>query len=213
VLGADLRQERGSSFYIYSGPWGDDESNFPQKSASLLGFYPQDQWKLWNRLSLTAGLRSDHHQRFGQALTFRTAVCLDLPEIKARLKATVGTGFKAPSLYQLYAPASMFGPIGNENLTPERNTGWDAGLEKEIGQQFSFSLTYFETRYRHLIQFYSGSGYQNIGRALSRGLEASLQASLLEPLTFRASWTHLRARDLDTGSPLLRRPEIPSIWT
>jgi len=207
VLGADFRKEQGSSFYVYSSPWGDYESSFPQKSATLLGLYLQDQWKLWNRLSLTAGLRSDYHQRFGQAATFRTAACLDLPEIKARLKATVGTGFKAPSLYQLFAPASIFGPIGNENLKPERNTGWDAGVEKEIGERLSLSLTYFETRYRNLIQFYFSSGYQNVGQALSRGLEASLQANLLQSLSFRVSWTHLRARDLDSGTPLLRRPE------
>ncbi|MDI6698274.1 MAG: TonB-dependent receptor [Candidatus Saccharicenans sp.] len=207
VLGADFREERGSSFYVYSSPWGDFESSFPQKSASLLGLYVQDQWKLWNRLSLTAGLRSDHHQRFGPAVTFRTAACFDLPEIQARVKATVGSGFKAPSLYQLYAPESIFGPIGNENLRPEKNTGWDAGLEKEIGERFSVSLTYFETHYRNLIQFYYGSGYQNIGRASSRGVETSLQANPLKSLTLRASWTHLRARDLDTGTPLLRRPE------
>ncbi len=207
VLGADFRQEQGSSFYLYSSPWGDYESSFPNKSASLLGLYLQDQWKLWKRLALTAGLRSDHHQRFGAALTFRTAVCLDLPEIKTRLKTTLGTGFKAPSLYQLYAPADYFGPIGNENLRPERNTGWDAGVEKEIGERLSLALTYFETRYRNLIQFNYGSGYLNVGRASSRGLEASLQANLLQPLSFRASWTHLRSRDLDSGSPLLRRPE------
>ena len=207
VLGADFRQERGSSLYLYSSPWGDYESSFPNKSASLLGFYLQDQWKVWKRLSLTAGLRSDHHQRFGAALTFRTAACLDLPEIQARLKTTLGTGFKAPSLYQLYAPADYFGPIGNENLKPETNTGWDAGVEKEIGERLSLGVTYFETRYRNLIQFNYGSGYQNVGRASSRGLEATLQASLFEPLTFRASWTHLRSRDLDSGSPLLRRPE------
>ncbi len=207
VLGADFREERGSSFYVYSSLWGDFESSFPQKSASLIGLYIQDQWKLWNRLSLTAGLRSDHHQRFGQAVTLRTAACLDLPGIQARVKATVGSGFKAPSLYQLYAPESMFGPIGNENLRPERNTGWDAGVEKEIGERFSVSFSYFEMRYRNLIQFYYGSGYQNVGRASSRGLETSLQANLLNSLALRASWTHLRARDLDSGTPLLRRPE------
>lgn len=207
VLGADFREERGSSFYFYSSPWGDFESSFPQKSASLLGVYLQDQWKLWDRLSLTAGLRSDHHQRFGQAVTLRTAAFLDLPEIQARVKATAGSGFKAPSLYQLYAPESMFGPIGNENLRPERNIGWDAGVEKEIGERFSVSLTYFETRYRNLIQFYTGSGYQNVGRASSQGLETSLQVNLLNSLALRAGWTHLRARDLDSGTPLLRRPE------
>ncbi|MCR4396630.1 MAG: TonB-dependent receptor [Candidatus Saccharicenans sp.] len=207
VLGADFRQEQGSSSYLYFSPWGDYASSFPQKAASLFGLYLQDQWKLWKRLWLTAGLRSDHHRRFGGSLTFRVATCLDLPEIGARLKSTLGTGFKAPSLYQLFAPADYYGPLGNPNLEPERNLGWDAGIEKEFSHSLALSLTYFETRYRNLIQFYFGSGYQNLGRAISRGLEATLEAMLFKNGNLSAGWTHLRSRDLDTGSPLLRRPE------
>lgn len=207
VLGADYRQEYGSSSYLYFSPWGDYESSFPQKTASLLGLYLQDQWKPWERLSLTAGLRSDHHRRFGQALTFRAAACLDLPEIGARLKSTLGSGFKAPSLYQLFAPADYFGPIGNPDLHPERNLGWDAGIEKEFGDRLAISLTYFETRFRNLIQFYFGSGYQNVGRALSRGLEASLEARPFKNGNISAGGTYLKARDLVSESPLLRRPE------
>ncbi|MCR4409590.1 MAG: TonB-dependent receptor [Candidatus Saccharicenans sp.] len=207
VFGVDFRQEQGSSSYLYFSPWGNYESSFPQKTASLLGLYLQDQWKPWKRLSLTAGLRSDHHRRFGRALTFRAAACLDLPEIGARLKSTMGSGFKAPSLYQLFAPADYYGPVGNPELHPERNLGWDAGIEKEFSDSLALSLTYFETRYRNLIQFYFGSGYQNVGRAISRGLEASLEARLFKNVNISAGWTHLSSRDLDTGSPLLRRPE------
>ncbi|MBC7348570.1 MAG: TonB-dependent receptor [Candidatus Aminicenantes bacterium] len=207
VFGADFRQEQGSSSYLYFSPWGNYESNLPHKSASLFGLYLQDQWKPWKRLSLTVGLRSDRHRHFGRALTFRTAVCLDLPEIRARIKTTVGSGFKAPSLYQLYAPADYLGPVGNPGLKPERNLGWDAGLEKELSHSLAISLTYFESRYRNLIQFYFGSGYQNLGRARSRGLEASLEANLLRNIKLGAGWTHLRATDLDSGSQLLRRPE------
>ncbi|MGQ9800198.1 MAG: TonB-dependent receptor plug domain-containing protein [Candidatus Saccharicenans sp.] len=207
VFGADFRQEQGSSSYLYFSPWGNYESHLPKTSAYLFGLYLQDQWKPWKRLSLTAGLRSDHHRRFGQALTFRTAVCLDLPEIGARIKSTVGSGFKAPSLYQLYAPVDYLGLVGNQDLKPERNLGWDVGLEKEFGNSLAISLTYFESRYRNLIQFYFGSGYQNIGRARSRGLEATLEAQLLRNINLGAGWTHLRAKDLDSGSQLLRRPE------
>ncbi len=42
---------------------------------------------------------------------------------------TLGTGFKSPSLYQLYAPGTIWGPIGNESLEPETSLGWDAGVE------------------------------------------------------------------------------------
>lgn len=207
VFGVSFRQEQGSSSYLYFSPWGNYESHLPQTSSSIFGLYFQDQWKPWKRLSLTAGLRFDHHRHFGQALTFRTAACLDLEEIGVRVKSTIGSGFKAPSLYQLYAPADYLGPVGNPDLKPERNLGWDVGLEKEFSHRLAISLTYFDSRYRQLIQFYFGSGYQNIGRAQSRGLEASLQANLFRNINLSADWTHLRATDLDSGSQLLRRPE------
>jgi vitamin B12 transporter len=211
VLGAEYRQEKGRSDYLYSSPWGDYESNLARKRASLLGLYFQDQVKLWKRLSLTSGFRLDSHQNFGTALTFRIAANLDLPEFGARIKSTLGTGFKAPSLYQLYAPPDYLGQIGNPELKPERNVAWDAGFEKTISQHLLLSLTYFETHYRNLIQFYSGSGYQNMGQALSKGLESSLESQISSSLTLQAAWTHLKARDRDTGRKLLRRPEN-TVW-
>ena len=207
VFGVDFRREQGSSSYAYFSPWGDYQSNFPLKESGLLGFYLQDQWKPWPGFTVNAGLRFDHHQKFGQAFTFRTAVNLELPEIQARIKATTGSGFKAPSLYQLYAPEDIFGPIGNLSLLPERNLGWDFGVEKSFGQHLTLSLTWFETRYRNLIQFYFGAGYKNLGRALTRGLESFLVANFLENFALQASWTHLQAEDLETRTALIRRPK------
>lgn len=206
ILGFEYKTESGQSDDIYAGPWGTDESNFPRKKAGLAAFYAQDQWKPWNRLCLTSGLRFDQHQQFGSALTYRFAANLELPELSARLKATLGTGFKAPSLYQLYAPASYFGPIGNPDLKAEKNLGWDFGLEKNFGPKLLLSLTYFRTSYQNLIQFYFGSGYTNIGKALTRGVEATLNLTPLSGLDCQLSWTHLQARDQQSGSQLLRRP-------
>jgi len=152
-------------------------------------------------------VRFDHHQNFGPAATFRLAANLDWPEQELRLKFTLGSGFKAPSLYELYAPPDNLGPIGNMSLEPEKNLGWDAGVEKSFFNHLTLSLTYFETRFRHLIQFYYGTGYQNLGRARTRGLEVSLKAVPIKNLDLTASWTHLQARDLDHQTDLLRRPK------
>ncbi|MGB9893896.1 MAG: TonB-dependent receptor plug domain-containing protein, partial [Candidatus Saccharicenans sp.] len=206
VFGLDYKLEKGNSSYLYLSPWGNYESNFPEKRAAGMGLYLQHQARPWKELSLTSGFRYDRHQDFGSALTFRLAANFDLPGIEARLKSTLGSGFKAPSLYQLYAPADYLGPIGNQQLKPERNLGWDVGLEKTISNQFTISLTYFESHYRNLIQFYFGSGYQNLGRVVTRGLESSLEAKLLEALNLNLIWTHLKAVDQDTGTQLVRRP-------
>jgi len=206
LFGLDYKIEEGSSDYSYFSPWGNYESNFPMKKAVGMGLYLQHQTRRWKQLSLTSGFRYDHYRDFGSALTFRVAASFNLPRIEARLKSTLGSGFKAPSLYQLYAPPDYLGPIGNQQLKPEKNLGWDVGLEKTIGKELVISLTYFESHYRNLIQFYFGSGYQNLGRVMTRGLESSLEAKLLEALDLNIIWTHLRAVDQDTKTQLVRRP-------
>jgi len=93
VFGFEEKLEQGSSAYSYFSSWGDYQSDFPRKKASLASFYLQDQWRPWSRLSLTSGVRLDHHQSFGPAATFRLAANLDWPEQQARFKLTLGSGF------------------------------------------------------------------------------------------------------------------------
>ncbi|MDD8020184.1 MAG: TonB-dependent receptor [Acidobacteriota bacterium] len=207
IFGFEGKLEQGSSNYSYLSSWGNYESDFPRKNASLASFYLQDQWKPWPQLSLTSGLRFDHHQDFGPAVTFRLAANFDWTEQEARLKFTLGTGFKAPSLYELYAPADNFGPIGNISLKPEKTLGWEAGIEKNLFRILTLSLTYFKTSYQNLIQFYYGTGYENIGRARNRGIEFSLKTTFAKGLDLAACWTHLQARDIDNKTDLLRRPQ------
>lgn len=206
IFGTEFKEETARSEDYYSSPFWSYESIFPRKKAGLLGFYLQDQWKPVNGLSVTSGIRLDQHKDFGTAFTYRLAASYLLPDSDWKIKATVGTGFKAPSLYQLYAPASSFGPIGNPTLRPEKNLGWDAGIEHNWNQNLSAGLTYFENRYQNLIQFYFGSGYQNLGRAMTRGLEACLSFRTESGLSGQAGWTWLRALDLETGEKLIRRP-------
>jgi vitamin B12 transporter len=206
IFGLEFKEEAARSEDHYSSPFGSYESFFPRKQTGLLGFYFQDQWKPAKGLSFTSGFRLDQHQEFGTALTYRLAANFAPAGTGWKIRATLGSGFKAPSLYQLYAPASSFGPIGNSLLKPEKNTGWDAGVERDWSQHFSTALTYFENRYRNLIQFYFGTGYLNLGRALTRGLEASLRFRPFATFYGEAGWTWLQALDLDNNEALIRRP-------
>lgn len=206
IFGFEYKKESGQSEDIYVNQSTIYESLFPDRSTGLLAFYAQEQLNLRDRFSLTSGFRYDRHQNFGPALTYRIAGNLDLPEISARIKATLGTGFKSPSLYQLYAPSTFYGPIGNPDLKPERNLGWDVGVEKNLSQKMLLSLTYFHTHYHNLIQFYFGSGYTNIGEALTGGIEASVDFIPAAGFDCRLSWTYLQTKDLQTGKELIRRP-------
>ena len=182
-------------------------SPFPLQKAETAGLYVQDSLRLADRFFATAGVRYDHHSRAGNALTYRLAPAFIIRETGTKLRASLATGFKAPSLYQLYAPATIYGPIGNRELRPEKVTGWDAGIDQSWDDgRWRASVTYFRNDFRNLIDFSFVEGYVNIGRALSRGVEAEVEVSPLEGLSLSARLTHLDARDTDTGERLLRRP-------
>jgi len=208
TIGVDHQQEQGDSEYHSEGQWGPYSSLFPLKQASITGLYLQDQIRLAHRFFATAGVRLDSHSLFGLAFTYRLAPAYFIEKSGTKLKATLGTGFKSPSLYQLYAPATSFGPIGNEDLKPEKSLSWDLGIEQFLLDERVFlGITYFHNDYKDLIDFDYLQGYLNIRKAESKGAELYLQADPADKLRIRASYTRLESKDKETGTPLLRRPK------
>ncbi len=135
TAGLELEQEKGRSDYLSESVYGPYESRFPTARAGVAGIYILDHWETGGRFFVTAGVRADLHSRAGGAVTFRVAPAYLIAATGTRLKATLGTGFKSPSLYQLFAPATSFGPVGNPLLRPERALGWDAGIEQSLGRR------------------------------------------------------------------------------
>ncbi|HVP90192.1 MAG TPA: TonB-dependent receptor [Terriglobales bacterium] len=207
TAGAALEDERGHSYYVSDSQYGPYVSSFPSENAWTSSLYAQDQWKVLERLYITAGTRFDSHSRSGSALTYRVAPAYVIEGTGTKIKATLGTGFKSPSLYQLFAPATDFGPIGNIALKPERATGWDAGVEQGLfGRRVRLGLTYFHTSFRNLIDYDYSLGYINVGRAETKGLETSVEWEPTGALRLRTSYTRLKAVNEETDAELLRRP-------
>ena len=207
TAGLELEEEKGRSRYVYESAWGTGESPFPSVRSGSAGLYLLDHWEVRDRFFISAGARAEHHSRSGSALTFRVAPSFVVPATGTRLKASLGTGFKSPSLYQLCAPATSWGPVGNPDLRPERVTGFDAGIEQRFAAgRCVLGLTLFTNGYRDLVDFDFAAGYMNVGRARTKGLEASAEARPADGIRLSASYTRLSARDEDSGTELLRRP-------
>lgn len=204
TAGYDYLREQGHSYYHSESLWGPYTSAFPGQSADLHSLYLQDQFQLGGRFFLTGGVRLDHHDRFGADLNFRLMPVLDLAETGTRFHGSVGTGFKAPSLYQLYAPPSDWGNTGNPDLEPEESWSVDGGVDQMLfGKTLWLSLTGFYNRYSGLIVF--GDGYENLDDAATAGLEAEAQWSPHERFRLGAAYTYTRSEDRATGDSLLRR--------
>lgn len=208
TFGLEHQKEQGESWYRSEGMFGPYESVFPRQKAHNTGLYVQDQFRFDSRLFLTAGIRYDNHSQTEPSTTYRIAPAYVIESTGTKIKATWGTGFKAPSLYQLYAPATLFGPAGNENLKPEKSTGWDLGVEQNfLDNTLMFGFTYFSNSFEDLIDYDFTQGYINISEARSKGAEITLIARPIPILSFLVTYTRTEAKNTETDEYLLRRPK------
>jgi len=215
TLGVETEEEKFKSHTIFTSMWGTTDTMIPEKSARTTGYYIQDQIKLWDSFFTTLGVRLDDHEEFGSEVTYRIASAYLFKDTGTKVKATYGMGFKAPSLYELFAPADpLWGPIGNADLDPEKSKGWDAGIEQELCDgRILLGATYFENRIEDLIQFemdpltWMYIGYMNVEEAETKGVELSASIRPCDGLVVRGNYTYTDTEDKDTGKQLLRRPK------
>ncbi len=207
TAGLEYSHEQGESDYRSESQWGPFESLFPRQNSQNIGIYFQERLELSGRIFAAFGARYDHHSQAGGALTYRIAPGVAFPRTGTRLKATLGTGFKSPTLYQLFAPASLYGPVGNVGLEPERSLGWEVGIEQEfISGRIVLGALYFSNTFRNLIDFDFHRGYLNIGKAATKGTEFFLRIEPQDNLRLSVEHTATRARDVYNDEALLRRP-------
>ncbi|MDA8123663.1 MAG: TonB-dependent receptor [Deltaproteobacteria bacterium] len=202
TFGAEVKAEQGKSDYSSTSAWGPYTETFAKETARVTGYYLQDEIKLADRFFATAGIRIDEHSLFGTEATYRLTASYLIPQTQTRLKGTYGTGFKAPSLYQIYSQ------YGSRNLEAAKSKGWDIGIEQPLlGKKVSFGLTHFGNDFENLIDFDGvQSKYRNIAAARTQGVEAALSLQPLQELALRLSYTYTDTEDKTTGKSLLRRP-------
>ena len=210
-LAKDNTLTAGLDWYVNKGQYETVDSTPFEKTVRNTAVYVQDQAFLFNRLSLTGGVRYDDNSSFGSRFTYRGAAVLRFDETGTRIKGSIGTGFKAPTLNDLYLSFPSFGTASNPDLKPEKSVGWDVGFEQDLGKFVTIEARYFENDVRDLITFASvGTSFMpiNIERARTRGIESSLQIRATKDLTFWVNHTWLaEGKNLTTDTRLLRRPE------
>jgi vitamin B12 transporter len=207
ILGLETEEEKAyTEYFSYSSSFP-YEDIVPFNSLRTSAVYLENQFKFLNSIFGTAGIRYDHHEIFGSKVTYRIAPAYIIWQTGTKLKATLGTGFKTPSLTYLFDPA-----YGNPNLKPEKSIGWDAGFEQFINNYLSFGVTYFNNSFKDLFGFDENFREININKASTNGLEFFVDINPLKNLKLKANYTYTNAVDKSDNSPdkdeaLLRRPK------
>ena len=162
-----------------------------------------------NRFFLVTNFRDDFNDRFGEHSTYRIAPSVILPVTETKLKASYGTGFKAPSLSELFQNFPDFDFFGNPNLKPEESTGYDVGFEQPVFNDLvRFGSTYFHNDITDLITTNDTfTTNVNIDRATTEGTENFVLFNVTSRFNIHGDYTFTRAVDASTGVQLLRRPK------
>ena len=167
--------------------------------------YAQYDFSPNKRLTFTAGGRVDDSDSFGTHGTYHFGARATAPGTEMIFRATLGTGFRAPSISDLYYPF-----FSNPNLKPEKSVGWDAGFEQPLLQnRLRFGATFYHNNFDNLIQYVGNPFFapENVARARTFGVETFVAWQALTNLTARASYTWTDTENLSTGAELIRRPE------
>ncbi|MGH8571156.1 MAG: TonB-dependent receptor plug domain-containing protein, partial [Gammaproteobacteria bacterium] len=218
------------SLFLFQGSGTPDRID---ESRDTQAFYSQLILDWRERVTLVAGFRLDDGSTFGTEVNPRVGMAYRLPAIETKLRASFGTGIKAPTFLENFVRSPF--ALGNPDLDPERSESWEVGFDQPLpfdDYPADLSVTYFSADFDDLIGFVGRStpsfsiqrpSFFNIQRAESRGLEVGLRVVTPIGIGFRGSYTYLDTEVVESGpsggtlfvegEPLLRRPEHSGAFT
>ena len=182
-----------------------EESTANVNHSALNGLFALYELRLVEALTLTGGVRSDDHDRFGSETTARVAAAWQVSP-RVTMRGSWGQGFKAPTISQTtFFCCGAAAP--NEGLQPEHSVGIDIGAEwRSTNGRDQVGMTWFQQDTKDLINFsFSVGGYENIAEVESEGIEVSTRWNLTGSLAMSADYAYIRATEAN-GTPLLRMP-------
>lgn len=212
VVGAQvIRGElEDSVFGMESGtPGGVQEHN-------MYSLFAEDTWYVIEPLGLTAGLRYDNHDVFGDHVSPRLYGVYTMSP-QWTFKGGVSTGFKTPKTTQLYDGVTGFGGqgtspmFGNPDLKPETSVSTELAAYWQHPRGHNFNVTVFQNKFQDKIASqpcgpgttltcsstgnYATIGYTtstktvNIDEVVINGAELAARWQLLNTVALRGNYT------------------------
>lgn len=189
---------------------GNNSLETEEVSTSFTSPYATVLYKDSVGLMFEIGVRSNMHSEYGTNTTYNISPGFQLNE-NLKLFASAGTGFKAPTLEQL------FGQFGaNLDLDPETSINYRGGVQVYIlNQQLSIEANLFHRKIEDLISYDFEAGFLNRDEEVVSGFETSARWIFNSSFTLSAFYNYLsgETRTLDgdgntqSDIGLLRKPE------
>ena len=176
-----------------------------KKNLGSTGYYLQHQYNNAG-IHTQAGIRLEDDDQFGQHTVGQIAGRLQIAPLTS-IYANIGSAFKAPTAYQLYA-----GFYGNQDLKPEESISYEIGLDQQLNYGLSANASVYYTKVKNLIGSNASWQYVNIDDANMTGGELGLNWKK-DQLFTSAEYAYVKTEDESTGFELVRRPRQTFTFT
>ena len=139
-----------------------------------------------NHFNVELGGRYNSNARYGNNKTFTFNPSYTINE-QLRIFGNIASGFKAPTLYQLYAGYGS----GNMNLQPEKSINYEVGFQEQF-KGFSDRIVFFYRDLTNAID-YNNNTYQyfNYASQTVRGIQYEISAKPIKQLTITGNYTYI----------------------
>jgi vitamin B12 transporter len=182
-------------------------SSFGPISETVSGLF-QQQFRFFDRLFMSAGVRVEDNNNFGDSVTERGSLAYHIKEWGTRIRGGAGSGFRAPTFNDLFFPG-----FASPDLKPEKSFSYDFGVDQNFwSNRVRLGLTYFQTKFTDLIVCCESIPVApfvtqtNVGRARSAGIEFTSEVDILDNLTASLNYTYTDTENILTDRPLPREP-------
>ncbi|WP_343597917.1 TonB-dependent receptor [Acinetobacter sp.] len=169
-----------------------------KKNLSSTDYYLQHQYNN-AAVHTQAGIRLEDNDQFGTHTVGQLAGRLQITPLTS-IYANIGTAFKAPTAYQLYADY-----YGNQNLKPEESISYELGLDQQFNYGLSANASVYYTKVKNLIGSNSNYQYINVDKANMTGGELGLKWKQ-DQLFASTEYAYVKTEDESTKQELIRRP-------
>lgn len=180
-----------------------------KKNRDNYALYLQDEWKINNKWLLIPAVRVEEYEDFSAEVTPRLGITYFVKP-GLRLKANVATGYRAPTLLELYRYTTPTGMRGNPKLQPETSVSAELSVEKDW-QRHSAKLAIYRNEVEDLIVMErQAAGYYmnvNVDETLLQGVELSTKHRLTPAVNLYFGYSYLHAENSKTNTRLRYRPQ------
>ncbi|WP_165871493.1 TonB-dependent receptor plug domain-containing protein [Flaviaesturariibacter flavus] len=172
LAGVDARLQNSDQSDFYRTAYGDLENRLGQDSARTEQYsaFASVILKNLGSFNLELGGRLNHHTEYGNNFTFSFNPSYTIGR-EVKFFVNIASGFKAPSLYQIYNSE-----YGGPALKAERSINADFGAQYQPTRDVMLRATYFNRDVKNGLDYnYATNNYFNYNRQKDHGLELEAQ--------------------------------------